>query len=37
MFLWYVFGVSDIVPEVLKMLVFSFPVFLGFFCGVVYS
>ena len=34
MLLWFVFGVSGIVPEVLKMLVF--PVFWGF-CGVAYS
>ena len=35
MLLWFVFGVSGIVPKVLKMFVF-FPV-LGGFCGVVYS
>ena len=36
MLLWFIFGVSDIVPKVLKMLVFFFPVFWGF-CGVAYS
>ena len=35
MLLWFVLGVSGIVPKVLKMLVF-FPV-LGGFCGVAYS
>ena len=32
MLLWFVFGVSGLVPEVLKMLVF-FPSFLGFLWG----
>ena len=35
MLLWCLFGVSGIVPKVLKMLVFFFPSF-GGFCGVGY-
>ena len=31
--LWFVFGVSGIVPKVLKMLVFFFPQFWGVFVG----